>query len=161
MKNKGFTLTELIVTVGIIVVLSGTIFVNLGSSRLKARDSERISDTSQLQLAVQLYYDRCGQFPAASSGALSISANNGCPSGVTLGSFISQIPTPPAGGGQTAYDYATLTASGVVVNYVIHTVLEQYNVAVSKGLASMPSGYSSSYTCSNGGSSTNYCVTSN
>ena len=144
-------------TIGIIAVLSGVLLVNFSGSRGKARDATRISDVGQLQLAAQLYYDRCGQFPSI----LSTGANNGCPSGASLGTYISQIPTPPAGAGQTSYDYATLTTSGVVVNYVIHGVLEQYNIAVSKGLSSMPSGYSASYTCSNGSSSTDYCVTSN
>lgn len=159
-KNTGFTLTELLVTIAIIVALTGIILANIGGSRSKARDATRVSDVGQIGLALNLYYDRCGQYPAS----LDASASTGCPSGVTLGSFISQIPTPPAGvQGVTAYDYATLSSSGgTPVNYVLHTVLEGSNVAVTKGLSSMPSGsWSSTYTCSNLDTSINYCITSN
>lgn len=160
LKIRAFTLTELLVVVAIMAVLTSIIMPNISGSRAKARDAQRISDVSQLQLAVQLYYDRCGQYPSS----LAVGINNGCPSGsnATLGTYISQIPTPPAGAGQTAYDYA-VPSSGAVINYVIHTVLEQTNAAVAKGLNAMPSGvtWSATYTCSNISTSVNYCVSSN
>jgi prepilin-type N-terminal cleavage/methylation domain-containing protein len=163
MKARGFTLIELLVTVGIIAVLSSILLVNTNGSRAKARDAQRVSDLGQLQLSLQLYYDRCGQFPAGSSGALAVATATGCPAGVTLGTFISQVPTPPAGASQTAYDYATLTSSGVVVNYVLRAVLEQTNVATAKGLSAFPSGSGTwaptSLSCTV--NTVNYCVSAN
>jgi len=159
-QNRAFTLTELLVSIAIIALLSSIIMVNLSSSRGKARDAQRISDVSQIQLALQLYFDRCGQYPSTvSTGATSA----GCPSGVTLGNYISVIPTPPSGAGQASYDYATLTSGSSVVNYVLHATLESYNAAVAKGLPSMPGGsWSATYTCSTGSiPPINYCVTSN
>lgn len=157
-RTAGFTLTELLVAIAIMVLLTAIITTNLSSSRAKARDASRISDISQIQFAIQMYYDRCGQYPSS----LATTANNGCPSGVTLGNFISQIPVPSNNAGQTSYDYATLSSGGVPVNFVLHTVLEYHNAAVVKGLAAMPSGtWSASYTCDNSSSSVHYCVTSN
>jgi type II secretory pathway pseudopilin PulG len=148
--------------VAIIGILSAIIYPNVSGSRGKARDAQRVSDLGQLQFAMQLYYDRCNQYPST----FATTASNGCPSGVTLGTFINSIPTPPSGAGQSAYDYATLTTSGVVVNYVLHAVLEQYNVAMAKGLSAMPAAgsgsWSATYTCSTGSSSPfNYCISAN
>ncbi len=167
--RSGFTLIELIVVIAIIVLLSSIMFVNFGSARAKARDAQRISDLSQLQLAFSLYFDRCSQYPSS----LSASANNGCPTtptAVSLGTYIAQIPVPPAGAGQSVYDYAVLNnASGQPVNYVLHTKLEYYNAAVAKSLNASsipqtggtwsPSTTAAPYTsCSNGSASVDYCV---
>lgn len=155
LKATGFTIIEVIVAITIVAILTAIIMPNLSSSRAKARDGTRISDVSQLQGAMALYYDRCGEYPSS----LAVSANNGCPSGVTLQTYISQIPTAPGG---VSYGYATQTSGTVVVNYVLHTTLEYANAAVVKGLSAMPSGtWSATYTCSNADTSKDYCVTSN
>lgn len=158
-KYRGFTLIELLIAIAIIAVITAIMMGNFSGSRIKARDATRISDVAQIQLALQLFYDRCGQYPSTITVS---STSSSCPSGVTLGTYISQVPTPPAGASQSSYDYATLTSSGNIVNYVIHATLEANNAAVAKGLSAMPSGtWSASYTCSNASNSTNYCVTSN
>lgn len=158
-SNKGFTLIELMVVVAIIAVIAGTITVATGGSRAKARDAQRISDVSQLKLAIQFFADRCGQYPST----LSTSASNGCPTGVTLGNYISTVPTPPAGASQSAYDYSTVTTSSVVTNFILHAKLEKPNAAAQRGLSSNPSGSwspSLSYTCSSAESSLDYCISS-
>lgn len=158
---RGFSLIELIMVVAVIGILAALTYPNISGSRGKSRDAQRISDLGQLQLSMQLYYDRCGQYPSS----LATTANNGCPSGITLGSYINAIPTPPSGAGQATYDYATLTISSVIVNYVLHASLESYTPAVSKGLNAMPSAgsgsWSATYTCSNSSTSTSYCVSAN
>lgn len=163
-QNGGFSLIELMVTVAIIAVLSGILLVNTSGSRAKARDAQRVSDLAQLQLAFALFYDRCGYYPEGGT-VLNINISNNCPSGVTLGTFISQIPVPPSGTTQTAYNYATTGANGTPTNFILHAILESYNPAVAKGLSSRPVGYSSandnSFTCSTGSTPPiQYCVTS-
>ncbi len=149
---------EIMIAIAIIAILTAIIAANLQGSRAKARDGQRISDVSQLQLTLQLYYDKCGQYPSS----LVLTTSNGCPSGVTLNSFISKISTPPSGAGQTSYDYSTLTSNGAIVNYVIRTVLEKDSSILARGLGAMPTGnYSVSLTCTYNATTFNYCVTSN
>jgi len=132
-KYRGFTIIELLVVVTIIILLTGIIINSLAGARAKARDAQRVSDLGQLQLALALFVDRCGQYPTT----LTLSNATGCPvttPAITLGSFIGQIPTPPAGAGSTSYDYIFYTSGGLKSNYLLHTKLEKGNAAASKGV---------------------------
>lgn len=53
--TKGFTLTELLIVIGIILVLSGTIYALLAPARVKAKETSCMSNLKQLYLAVSLY----------------------------------------------------------------------------------------------------------
>ncbi len=132
--RRGFTLIELMVSVSIMILLTGIIITNLNSARAKARDAQRISDLAQIQLALTMYNDRCGQFPST----LALAANTGCPSGVTFGSFIAAIPVPPSGTGSnpwdTAYYYTRYVSGGRNVNYVLHASIEYANPSTGKGM---------------------------
>ena len=65
MKNKGFTLIELMVTMGIIAVLAGMAVFNFNQSRVRARDVQRKNDMSQLQKAFELYKNDNRSYPLA------------------------------------------------------------------------------------------------
>jgi general secretion pathway protein G len=69
MKNfssqKGFTLTELLIVIGLIAILSAaaiTIFNPLGQIE-KSNDAKRKSDLSQISRALELYYNDTGRYP--------------------------------------------------------------------------------------------------
>ncbi|MEI6396651.1 MAG: type II secretion system protein [Candidatus Taylorbacteria bacterium] len=150
--DRAFTLIELMVVVAIIALLTGIIMTNLMQSKSKSRDTQRISDISQIQVALGLYFDRCNQFPSS----LAIAENNGnssggvCTAGITLGSYISKIPSPPSSG--ETYGYGL---NGENTDYVLHTSLENANPsATANGL----SGTIYSQTCSNLANSQDYCV---
>ncbi len=66
-QQKGFTLIELLVVIAIIGILATIVMVSLNTARAKARDARRISDVRQLQLALQMYYDSTGSYPATLS----------------------------------------------------------------------------------------------
>ncbi|MEN9913282.1 MAG: hypothetical protein RLY66_690 [Candidatus Parcubacteria bacterium] len=53
--NRGFTLIELLVVISIIGMLSSIVMVSVASARTKARDSKRLQQIRQIDLAVQLY----------------------------------------------------------------------------------------------------------
>ena len=154
---RAFTLIELLVSIAIIALLTGIVVTSLTPSKAKARDSKRISDIGNLQVALALYFDRCKQYPAT----LTTGANNCVASGVTLGSYISVIPTAPLPG---TYDYAVKT-SGTVIDYVLHTKLESYNEIIKDALppnSGTGSGWSvatgSAFSCTNTAGGTDYCI---
>jgi prepilin-type N-terminal cleavage/methylation domain-containing protein len=61
--QKGFTLVELLVVIAIIAILTGIVATNFTSARSRARDAKRVSDLGHIQLAIELYFDRCKQYP--------------------------------------------------------------------------------------------------
>jgi len=67
MKNKkGFTLVELLVVMAIISILTILSVANFRNVQIKARDAQRKSDLSQLQKALELYFNDHGTYPDSS-----------------------------------------------------------------------------------------------
>jgi prepilin-type N-terminal cleavage/methylation domain-containing protein len=117
--KRGFTLIELLVVMAIIGILSSVVLTNLNSSRAKARDAVRIGDVQKLRLALELYFDIHGKYP----GTL----RSGSGSTELAPTFISTIPTPPAGvTGVTAYTYVPVDiGSGTCNGFHLGVALEQ------------------------------------
>lgn len=63
-SQKGFTLLELLVVIGIIGLLASIMVVNLTGARKRARDTKRIADIRNLQTAAEDYYGKNGKYPA-------------------------------------------------------------------------------------------------
>lgn len=154
-KNiRGFTLIELLVVIAIIAILTGIVVSSLTGSKSKARDAKRISDIGNIQLSLELYFDRCKQYPSA----LSTGIANGCPSGVTLGSFISVVPTDPTSG---SYSYYVLDPNRD--DFALVATLENYNEVLKDDLDGMPINSMDTNECgvSNNGQGSNeriYCA---
>ncbi len=108
--QRGFTLIELLVVVAIIGLLSSVVLASLNSAREKGRDTRRISDLKQLQVALELYYS--SQSLPAYPGALAGLAP----------SYISEVPTDPSTGSN--YNYTPYTIGSAVVSYCIGAVME-------------------------------------
>lgn len=94
-KQRGFTLIEIMVTVLIIGLILGILLYSISEARKTARDNDRIAQMQVIRLALEYYHDNCaGQYPAT----LSTSANNGCQSGTTFQKFLPIIPNDPLNG---------------------------------------------------------------
>jgi prepilin-type N-terminal cleavage/methylation domain-containing protein len=63
MKQKGFTLVELMVVISIIGLMSSIVLVSFNRSRMKARDARRLEDMHTIQTALEMYYDKYGYYP--------------------------------------------------------------------------------------------------
>jgi len=162
--SRGFTLVELMIVIAIIALLSGIILTSVTGSKAKSRDAARISDVNQIQLALEQYFDRCGQYPLTivpqSNQTLS-DINNGCAgTGVNLGSFISVIPKDPSD--SSNFGYATnANGSNPPTDYVIHATLESSNAAQQNSFPEITTNKPLwiSVTCYNGTpGSLDYCV---
>ncbi len=68
--KKGFTLIELLVVIAIIGLLSTLAVVSLSSARRKSRDSKRIADIKQIQMALEMYYDDKNGYPVVASAVV-------------------------------------------------------------------------------------------
>jgi type II secretion system protein G len=110
-KSRGFTLIELLVVIAIIGILSSVVLASLNSARQKSRDAKRVSDIKQMQLALELYYDANGGYPATTSVA----------NLVTPG-YIPAIPTDPTNGAN--YSYAGLGSGATCSSYHLGATLE-------------------------------------
>lgn len=113
MKSKtvrGFTLIELLVVIAIIGILSSVVLASLNTARLKSRDTRRISDIKQLQLALALYYDaNSSVYPTALSALAP--------------TYIPVIPVDPVTS-SGAYKYSATGAGTVCSSYHLGATLE-------------------------------------
>ncbi len=109
-KKLGFTLIELLVVIAIIGLLASVVLVSLNATRTKSRDLKRKADLSQLQKALELYYDKYGAYPSTSgswwstcnawAGNKTTSGANGWIPNVAP-EFVSQLPLDPKRGSST------------------------------------------------------------
>ncbi len=61
--KKGFTLIELLIVLAIIGILGAVILSSFFAARAAGRDARRIADLRQVQIALQLFYLKCGFYP--------------------------------------------------------------------------------------------------
>jgi general secretion pathway protein G len=83
-RSFGFTLTELLVVIAIIGILAGVLLPNLTTARAKGRDSRRVAEIKQIQLALALYQDVNNDYPSSLSGLVS--------------TYMNPVPTAPTPG---------------------------------------------------------------
>ena len=109
--KKGFTLIELLVVIAIIGTLSVIVLSFVGSSKTRSRDSRRVSDLKEIQTALGLYYGDNQNYPTT----LNV---------LVLSGFISKLPIPPVGAGDTAYKYSALGSGSNCNDYHLGATLE-------------------------------------
>ena len=80
-RRHGFTLIEILVVIGIIALLASVILVGLSPARARGRDARRITDMSQMQNAMELYFSRCGYYPSSAPPAM---GQPGCSDAVNM-----------------------------------------------------------------------------
>lgn len=99
-KNLGFTLVELMVVIAIIGILATLIMVTLDNTKTTARNTRRLADIKELQLALKLFYNDHGFYPTAITPGSSIARN-----GVNYLLRVPENPKPWNDGNCPSQDY--------------------------------------------------------
>jgi prepilin-type N-terminal cleavage/methylation domain-containing protein len=102
--DKGFTLIELLVVIAIIALLTSIALIAFMSARQKSRDAKRLSDMTQMNTGLELYFSTFRGYPSSSSGAPN----------PLVPSFASSLPSAPqpADGGCGAVTYGSPVPAG-------------------------------------------------
>ncbi|MFA6338441.1 MAG: prepilin-type N-terminal cleavage/methylation domain-containing protein [Candidatus Paceibacterota bacterium] len=112
LHRQGFTLIELLVAITIIGILSSIIIASASAARMKSRDAKRVSDVSNISVALEFYFANNGRYPAAYSDLVASLVPN----------YIGSIPNDPLGGN---YSYSGVVGStGLCTRYHIGASLE-------------------------------------
>jgi len=111
-NKKGFTLIELLVVIAVIGILSTVVLVSLAGVREDARDSRRMSDLNQINLAMELYNTATGTYPNTSAGGANLLS--------TIGDYLAVVPHDPTDSG--SYQYTWL--AGTTTYYCVYALLE-------------------------------------
>lgn len=134
--ERAFTLVELLVVIAIIGILATIVLVSLNTARIRARDTKRLGDIRQIQLALELFADSHNQvYPQAS-----MYATAACGAGVACGlassdscgsrQCMSTVPLDPTGTPPPQYWYNYSPATNPTAYHLGANLEEQSNSAL-------------------------------
>ena len=102
-KQKGFTLYELVVVAGVILLLTSIVLSRLDISRAKGRDTQKVAELKTLQTALELYQLEAGGYPqqqpsdAPAKNGVSDTTMSSTLQPIVVKGYLSVIPKPPKG----------------------------------------------------------------
>jgi type II secretion system protein G len=119
--SQGFTLIEILITIGIIGILAAGLIsiINPAAQYQRTNDARRKSDLSQIQKALEAYYQDIGSYPASSNYLIVVRGGNSVTWGSAWLPYMGTLPKDPrsptreyvyysTSDGQTYYIYASL-----------------------------------------------------
>lgn len=98
MKRPGFTLIELLIVIAIIAILAILALVALTSAQERSRDTKRIADMKQLEIAMELYWNETANYPEVKPGETTWTSL-----GTVIQNYLSTMPNDPQNGKEYAY----------------------------------------------------------
>ncbi len=134
--ERAFTLVELLVVIAIIGILATIVLVSLNTARIRARDTKRLGDIRQIQLALELFADSHNQvYPQAD-----MYSTTACGTGVACGlassdscgtrQCLSTVPRDPTGTPAPQYWYNYSPATNPTLYHLGANLEESTNSAL-------------------------------
>lgn len=155
--NRGYSLVEIMVAVAIVAILATVSFRAVDEYRKSARDKERIAELKQLQIALRMYKDSYGRYPAAgcsiaagtwvSPGPGTATWYASCDAYISslTPTFMNVLPTDPnETKTNSGYMYRT-DATGSEYKIIAHDVVETRVVNAGDTMARCPSSCTQAY----------------
>lgn len=151
-RKKGFTLIELVVVIGIVLVIASIVFFSLTKNRSKSRDQQRIADLNTIAQSLTQYNTQYRSYPywemtKNKQGIFNWAFTGVCDNAypciydATSGSswrkftdsFLSSRPVDPKGKGEKQYYYnATSDTSTPPSHYAVGVLLESNGYSATK-----------------------------
>ena len=94
LKNKGFTIIELLVVLAVIAILSSIVMMSTDAAKQKSRDTRRVSNVREIAKALVLYADNNSIFPISAT-EITITGEDAMSVALEGDGLISEVPTDP------------------------------------------------------------------
>jgi len=108
-KQLGFTMIELLVVIAIISFIASAAIYSVQAARIKARDTKRIADLSQIRKALDMYFSDNNKYPntndnwARSSAVSGQMYTNWENLKIILGPYMPKLPNDPINSNQNTW----------------------------------------------------------
>lgn len=119
----GFSLLEILVTTGIILVLTSIGVISYANANKRSRDTRRINDIQQLRTSLEMYRSDYGYYPAINPGAFNEASNL---KNELVSSYIQSIPDDPQTG--ASYQFQAFNDSGSPPKYYSYCICADLEV---------------------------------
>jgi prepilin-type N-terminal cleavage/methylation domain-containing protein len=122
--KRAFTLAELMLTIGLIAVLSAGMISLIGKApQQDARDKRRMADLNLIASALELYRHDNGGYPLAGGGGTAWETV------LVNGGYMTAVPTDPKTPA-THYNYMPVNCTATCRSYALHATNEKPPVVV-------------------------------
>jgi len=117
-KNKGFTLVELLVVVAVIGLLVTAVTISVAKIKPRRQDVHRVSDIKSIQEALAMYHNNFRSYPIYDGY---ITGSDSMSSDLIDDNTIQKVPNDPINRENYRYYYQSVDGSDYLIEYYLET----------------------------------------